>query len=227
MSLLWTRAMAWHNDDREDEIEGATGDYGFRDTRPYEVRRPELVKHIAYVHDVPEHAAGRALSLVEQGLRRNQPFGNTSEYGLGKHAFRPFDEFPQEHRNRMYRSEPWHHEAQEEDVPLKSVVPTQSWVRHSGVAHNLFHPEMHAPEEEGAEGDPDYDPEWDEDRREEAESGWDEEADGVKPPTRLPRFYRHTDGTVYSMDGHHRLAADAALGKTHVRGLVLGPPKDD
>lgn len=224
MALLWTKAMAWHNDDRTDEHENATGEYGFRDTRPYEQRRPELIKHIAFVHDVPEHRAEHALSLVEQGYRDHLHMTSPEHYGLKWGRREPAD-FPEHVVARAYSQKEWESDrAKEEDVPLKDVHTTQSWVRHDGVAHNLFHPGMRAPEEDGVEGDPDYDPDWDSDRHAEADALREQYPEDYGPGsnhiTRLPRFLRY-NGTTYSVDGHHRLAADSALGKTHTRGLVI------
>lgn len=213
MSLLWTRAMAWHDDDRENEPDGAED---FRDKRPYHERRPGLVDHISFVHDVDHDVADRALEKIENhSTSLNAP---SIHFGFAGHTD---DARSRAGTAEMRTPELWHR-AHVAEVPLKGMKASQSWVRPSGVAHNLFHPGMRAPEEDGVEGDPDYDPEWDEDRHRETDEMMHHEYDGKpQPQTDLPRFLRHTDGSYTCLDGHHRVAADLLLGKASIPGRVI------
>jgi hypothetical protein len=205
--------MAWHDDDREDESEGHES---YRDTRPYHVRREDYVDHIAFVHGVDRGAADRALEKIENHTQSLH--GDSRNFG--------FSEYVDDARSRaggaeMRTPELWHraHVAQ---VPLKGMKASQSWVRPLGVAHNLFHPGMRAPEEEGVEGDPDYDPSWDEERHRETDEMMAREyGDKPQPKTDLPRFLRHRDGSYTCLDGHHRVAADLLLGKKSIPGRVI------
>lgn len=230
MSLLWTQAMSWHNDDRSDEDEELKE---FRDTRPYHERRPGLVDHISFVHDVPRHAADEALSQVEHGLskreRTGRPsrLGHTTDYGFYQHF--PLSDHKPDLHEHLRDARNWKH-AEVDHIPTDEIRSTQSWVRHNGVAHNLFHPGLRTPYQEGIEGDPDYDPELDEDVWHEDDHNRDElnkENPESAHETNLPKFYRDEHGAHYTLDGHHRVAADLILGKSHIEGRVLSSDRDE
>lgn len=236
MSLLWKTAMAWHDDDRSDE----DSEHSHRDERPYHERRKGYVDHISSVHDIHPDQAENALGAVEDGLNRGQHMGHSTDYGftqyhdLDKRTDHPF---PEHVKKAVHNADNWRKGAQVEDVPLHQMHATQSWVRHGGVAHNLFHPGQRSPWEDGVEGDPDYDPEWDEDSwHEEDEARKNDKSDphvhydsksdhhGV---SHLPRVYRNEHGEQWAMDGHHRLAAEMALSKPRTKALVLQSEHDD
>lgn len=213
MSLLWTQAMAWYDDDREtDPNPHEFGDY--RDKRPYDTRRPELVEHIADAHDVPPDAADRALEKIENHTgSRYAPavhFGFSSHHDLG-------DDPP--------RSAKFWSKAEVTDVPLKGMKASQDWVRPASVAHNLFNPGSREPMDDETIGDPDYDPEWDDEFRRESDEYEDQErrqsGDPEPAETDLPRFIRHSDGTHTCADGHHRVSVAILLGKKTIRGRVV------
>lgn len=207
--------MAWHDDDRETDPEQSED---FRDARPYHERREDYVDHIADAHDVDRDVADRALEKIE-----NHTLGvmaDVRHFGFGgvRHV-----ESSGEGWN--YRSKKTWARAHVGDVPLGGKVnASQTWVRPMGVAHNLFHSGTQTPISEEHEGDPDYDPSWDEeshrqDREEREFYSPGEYADD--PETDLPRFLRHTDGSYTCLDGHHRVAADLLLGKPSTRGYVI------
>lgn len=213
MSLLWRTAMAWHDDDRENEPDQWED---FRDARPYSQRRDGLVDQIADAHDVPRENADRALEKIEN--HSQSIMADSKHFGFSDYVS---DARSHAGNAEMRTPELWHraHVAQ---VPLKGMKASQSWVRPSGVAHNLFHPGTRAPEEEGVEGDPDYNPEWDEDRHRETDEMMSHEYGGKpQPKTDLPRFLKHTDGSYTCLDGHHRVSADLLLGKESIPGRVI------
>jgi hypothetical protein len=215
MSLLWKSAMAWHDDDPETDPDGLGEVQG---RRPYYKRREDLVDHIADVHDVPRENADRALEKIENHIESGN-LADSSHFGFSGYA--SGQARADAGGAEMRTPELWHR-AHVADVPLKGMKASQSWVRPSGVAHNLFHPGSRAPEEDGAEGDPDYNPEWDEDRHREIDdmvgSNYGEKP---QPKTDLPRFLKHTDGSYTCLDGHHRVSADLLLGKESIPGRVI------
>lgn len=219
MSLLWTRAMAWHDDDRSTDPEEVEAD---RDTRPYHQRRPELVKHIALVHDVPEHAAGKALGVVERHLSSpGAIFANPRDYGFNGHV--DSEHLDNDHPGLMTNLR--NHRAwrgmEPEKVPAHKIVATQSWVRPSGIAHNLFHKGEKQPIYDTVEGDPDYDPNWDSDAHGEDEHWREKDAPGSTMLGKHARFFHDTaKDRYYLLDGHHRIGTDMLLGKSHVEGVV-------
>lgn len=216
MSLLWTQAMAWYDDDRSDEDEEMLG--SVRDTRPYAERRPELVKHISFVHDVPETAADRALNVVESGLGKGQHFGHpVDDYrmaGVRPRNAHNGDWWGKKISKGIYDARNWKEHGSVEAVPAQKLHAIQSWVRHTGVAHNLFHPGIKAPFQDGVEGDPDYDPDWDSDSHAEFEHGYGEPDPSRDYDTASTHVYEDEHGRQHVIDGHHRAAAHAILGKS-------------
>lgn len=105
--------------------------------------------------------------------------------------------------------------------PHESLMARRSrYIQRVADAHNLFHPGHPEPLEHEAKGDPDYNPRWDDGDRDESESG-SEESPEQKALGNHPRFIRRHNGRLEVADGHHRVAADMVLGKTHTRGVMI------
>jgi hypothetical protein len=218
VSLLWTdaarhEAMPWWNGEREHEYEGDEK-YPLRDPEePLKERGQRYVRQVAEAHGVEHGAAQKAVKHVLEDV----PHGHSVSPG--------FYGFASQDDQRTHYSMPQIHKLMDpktwegkpvEDIPLDEVHATQNFLRPKSVAHNLFHPGQKQPDEDEAVGDPDYHP----DQNRDPEAHWHEYPDQEKLHSQA-RFVRNQYGEIEVADGHHRVAADMLLGKSHTRGVMI------
>lgn len=217
MSTLWVRAMAWFDNDIDHEYEEGLRPEG--ETLPERGNR--YVRQIAQTHGVPEeHARNVAKTLlghVKGGTSdpRAYGFSSAAEDRQGHYSI------PQTRALMDHRT--WAGKKPEQVDISQGVHATQNYVDPNRVAHNIFHPGKKAPwYEHHATGDPDYDPAWDGDEDEDG-SGMEMDHDSVqnRKLENHTRFVRRNNGDLEVADGHHRVAADLLLGKTHTPGVVI------
>lgn len=216
MALLWAdaaahqladRTAAWWNSEREHEYEG-DDEYPLRDpSEPVAARRKRYISQIVDRHNVPRENAEHALRHVYGHLSQDHFMGQPVDYGFAS-------------QSREYLNYPAHTFAKLQDPATwkgRPVVPvathelhaTQDFLRHGGVAHNLFWPGHRQPVDEDAEGDPDYEPESEQERGEDDEYKDPEQ----RELHRTAKVLVHRNGSRSVLDGHHRVAADILLGK--------------
>lgn len=221
MSLLWVTAMPWWNGEAEEHEE---------DLRPegetLKQRGQRYKQMVVDNHGVRPEVAQKAVKRVIKHLDGDSIWRDPTEYGFA----RPRATIPAqlldtpEGAQKIYRSEIWNAK-KVESVPLdqEPIHATQTHVKHTSVAHNLFHPGKKQPSEEVHQGDPDYNPAHDVDD----DGDW-----GLTPErkqrvmqeleaTKHPRFLKTNDGSLHLIDGHHRVATDMLLGKRQTYGRVV------
>lgn len=217
--MLVSMAAWWTTDpDEYHEYENMHDpDYRLRDPNETPIaRRNRFIKHISDAHGVDEKAATGALKhVITRGLGG---FDDPTSYGFASSA-NQMTHYSHSTRQKLMDPKTWAGK-QEEDIPLhQEIHASQNFIRPDSVAHNLFHPGKREPQDE-AVGDPDYDPSWDENLHHD-----EDEASSETPEQRAlhgtARFMRRTNGSLEVVDGHHRVAADMLLGKSHTRGVVL------
>lgn len=211
MSLLWTQAMPWWNNEVEHEYEEdlRAPEESLRD------RGKRYRQQVVDKHGVAPEIAQKAIQRVVKGLSQDETWGDPTHYGFASSTRQPLSHLVDPDKaSKLYRPDTWNH------LPVQSVSlrdepihASQDFVRHRGIAHNLFHPGKQAPLDE-EQGDPDYDPAWDHD-----DSAW--ESEDEHEHTKYPRFLRMNSGKMYAVDGHHRIATDLLLGKPHTYGRVV------
>ena len=206
MSLLWVQA-AWYNakpwmQEWDEHGHGGEG----RDER-----EQRYIRQIADAHGVDHDTAHRALKHVVNALTGETPWQRPEEVGFASAPHSGHHELPEE----IFSDHSWVR-APVHDVPVHELHASQTYISPLNVAHNLFHPGHRPPGNDEEFGHPDVRPpkRWSraDEQDEYAETGG---------PTDLPRMIRQTDGSHVVTDGHHRVATDMLLGKSHTRARVL------
>jgi hypothetical protein len=179
-------------------------------------------QQIAAAHGVSPTAARRAYIAVTDAIRarKHQPtdYGFASQPKTDRHGWMETP-IPDDHDIHDYEGpRRWGHLESEQVDIHRGVHATQQQMDPHAVAHNLFHPGKLVPTSKRNLGNPDHDP----DQEDHAARA---EADGVEGNSDLTRFHRTSNGRLNLADGHHRLAADLLLGKTHTSGLVWNDKK--
>jgi hypothetical protein len=182
-------------------------------------RRGRYVKQIADAHGVDHPTATQALKHVFHHVNEGDREVDPTKYGFASSAADRKGHYSIPTTRKIMDPETWKH-SPVQDVSLHEPVhATQNYVKPSHVAHNLFHPGEKAPESEpDAIGDPDYHPSW---GQFEDEEGSGETSQAERDLENHARFVRRTNGRLEVADGHHRVAADMLLGKSHTRGRVV------
>jgi hypothetical protein len=215
MSLLWTTAMPWWNNERRFDFEG-DDEYPLRDPgESLAARGRRYQQKVVENHGVTPEVAQKSIKHVLKGMSKGEVWGDPKEYGFASSSRTPLSFLMSSHEkaSKIYRGDTWNHLPVQPVDLSEPIHATQDFVRHRGVAHNLFHPGKVAPRsEEDGEGDPDYEPD-------EPDYGWDDPDENKH--TSHPRFIRMNNGKLMAMDGHHRIATDLLLGKSHTMGRVL------
>lgn len=214
MSLLWVTALPWWNDEREHEYEG-DDEYPLRDPEEsLKDRGQRYVRQVVQAHGVPHEHAQRAIKHVLGDLTEDRTYSSPNEYGFASQDDQA-THYTNHQRGKLMDPKTWEGKPVE-DIPIHEVHATQNFLRPRSVAHNLFHPGKKQTWEDAAVGDPDYDPADDSD---DGESEYDDpEQEKLHS---LPRFVRNAYDEIELADGHHRVAADILLGKTHTRGVIV------
>lgn len=208
---------AWWTTSRDHEHEG-DDEYPLRDPNESMVdRRNRYIKQIGDAHGVDEPAATRALKHVFHHLHEGYGEESPTSYGFASAAHDRKGHYSIPMTRKIMDPETWKN-SPVQDVSLHEPIhATQSYIKPSHVAHNLFHPGQKAPESEPeATGDPDYHPSW---GQFEDDSG--EASQAERDLENHARFVRRNDGRLEVGDGHHRVAADLLLGKSHTRGRIV------
>lgn len=220
MTLLWFQAtehtaMPWWNNEREHEYEG-DDEYPLRDPEESLRQRGQRYKQqVMDNHGVTGPVAQKAIQHVVKKLKDNTVWDNPSRYGFTTTTNKPLSHLVSlDASTRIHQASTWR-DVPVQHVPLdrENIHATQDFVRPSSIAHNLFHPGKHQTWDDEAVGDPDYDPADDHDNSE------DDHEDNQH--TSHPRFVKMNDGRMMTLDGHHRVATDLLLGKTHTQGRVV------
>lgn len=217
MALLWARtAMAWWDNDIDHEYEEGLRPEG--ETLPERGNR--YVKQISSTHGIPEdHARTVAKALL--GHVQNGT-SDPRQYGFSSAADTRHNHYSTSQTRALMDHRTWAGKKPEQVDISQGVHATQNYIDPNRVAHNIFHPGKKAPwYEHHATGDPDYDPAWD--GNEEESSGLEMDHDSVQNRALEghTRFVRRSNGDLEVADGHHRVAADLMLGKTHTPGVVI------
>lgn len=207
--------MPWWNNEREHEYEG-DDEYPLRDPEEsLKERGQRYAAQVAKAHGVPHEHAVKAIKRVLEDV----PHGHGSSpnyYGFASQDDqRTHYSMPQV--RKLMDPKTWEGKPVT-DIPIHEVHATQTFLRPKSVAHNLFHPGQKQPWEDEAIGDPDYHPH-------ENLPDDDSEPDYYDPEQEklhsVPRFVKNKYDEIEVADGHHRVAADILLGKTHSRGVML------
>lgn len=212
MSLLWTQAMPWWNNEREFEHEG-DDEYPLRD--PSETLRERGQRYKTQVmsnHGVDGPTAQRAIQHVVKHLDEGHVWKDPTEYGFAS-SNRGDSHWPMDVQQRLMDPHTWKGRQPQEVDLTEPIHASQDFLRPSSVAHNLFHPGKRQPEyEDDAVGDPDYDPD---DTRE------DEDPSDDHSLHSQVYFMRRNNGRMDVVDGHHRVATNLLLGKKSMPGIVI------
>jgi hypothetical protein len=183
-------------------------------------RGQRFVKQIATAHGVDEGVAQGAAKQILHHVQNDTQ--DPKAYGFSSASDSRHDHYPIPQARAIMDHRTWRGK-RVQDVDLTGGVhATQNYLDADRVAHNLFHPSKKTPSyEQHATGDPDYDPDWDPD--EDEGSGLEMDHDSVQNRElgSHTRFIRRDNGDLEVADGHHRVAADLMLGKTHTPGVVL------
>lgn len=219
MTLLWAdaaahqlaaRQAAWWNGEREFDHEG-DDEHPLRDpSEPVAKRRERYISQIVDRHNVPRENAEHALRHVYGHLAAGHHMGSPVDYGFASQS-RDYMSYPAHIFAKLQDPDTWKGRPVVQ-VPAEELHATQDFLRHGGVAHNLFWPGHRRPVEDDAEGDPDYEPESEHERE---ESGGDDEFPDPEQRElhRTAKVLVHRNGSRSVLDGHHRAAADILLGK--------------
>ncbi|MFF7198176.1 hypothetical protein ACFZAM_31270 [Streptomyces sp. NPDC008079] len=216
---MLTSIAAWWSRDRDFEHEG-DDEYPLRD--PHESmaqRRSRYISHVADAHHVDEKAATGALRHIVGHISSGSLFTSPTDHGFASDSDQAHH-YSLSMSRKLMDPKTWEGRKPENIDLRQPLHATQNFIRPDSVAHNLFHPGSHEPTERSAVGDPDYKPSWDDDSREESESG-SESTPEEKALHNTARFMRRHNGRLEVVDGHHRVAADMLLGKTHTRGVMI------
>ena len=217
MSLLW-RTAVWWNADPDDLHEY---EEGLRDPeeRPKD-RGQRYVSQVVDRHNVSRGAAEKAIKHVLQHHDHSTVFKSPTEYGFASVSNQD-SHYSYEMTNKLLDPETWRGRKVQQVALHQPIHATQNFIRPSSVAHNLFHPGKKQPDcTEHAIGDPDYDPSWDQSDEDE----WHEEGGETPEQRELHKnvfFMKRNNGRMEVVDGHHRVATDMLLGKSHTPGIVI------
>lgn len=215
-STMSREAMAWYDNDVDHDYEEGLRPKG--ETLPERGNR--YVQQISQTHGIPpEHA--RAIAKTLLGHVKNGTM-DPREYGFASAAHDRQGHYSLPQTRALMDHRTWAGKKPEQVDISQGVHATQNYVDPDRVAHNIFHPGKKAPwAEPHATGDPDYDPSWD--GGDEEGSGLERDHDSVqnRKLENHTRFVRRNNGDLEVADGHHRVAADLMLGKTHTPGVVL------
>jgi hypothetical protein len=210
-------AMAWFNNDVDHDYEEELRPKG--ETLPERGNR--YVQQISQTHGIPpEHARSVAKTLLGHVTNGTM---DPREYGFASAAHDRQGHYSIPQTRAIMDHQTWAGKKPEQVDISQGVHATQNYVDPDRVAHNIFHPGKKTPwSESHATGDPDYDPHWDGDEDGEG-SGLEMDHDSVqnRKLENHTRFVRRNNGDLEVADGHHRVAADLMLGKTHTPGVVL------
>lgn len=214
---MLTSMAAWWDRSRDFEHEG-DDEYPLRDPNESMAdRRGRYVKQIADAHGVDHPTATQALKHVFHHVHEGDREVDPTQYGFASSAADRKNHYSIPMTRKIMAPETWKN-SPVQDVSLHEPLhATQNYIKPDHVAHNLFHPGKKAPETDPeATGDPDHDPAWS--QFEDAES---ETPQAERDLENHARFVRRTSGKLEVADGHHRVAADMLLGKSHTRGRVI------
>ncbi|MBZ5712750.1 hypothetical protein [Nannocystis pusilla] len=205
--------MPWYNCDPL-----APHERGLRDPREtWEQREQRLARRVSEAHGVTHEVAAGALRRVIAGLRSGVARFEATEYGFASAADRSSALLDSPAgMERLRAAETWSWRPLEEVDLAGPLHAIQTHIRHSLVAHNLFHPDKKPALRDEVIGDPDYDPLRD---LAAVEATWPEPREYEF--LRHPCFWRTRHGQVMVVDGHHRVATDLLLAKTFILGRVL------
>lgn len=219
MSLLW-RTAAWWNNDRDYEYEG-DDEYPLRDPNEHPKDRGQrYVSQIVDRHNVTRGAAEKALKHVLQHHDHSTIFKSPEDYGFASSA-NQMSHYSGDMIEKLMDPATWQGRKVQQVALHQPLHATQNFIRPKSIAHNLFHPGKKQPEyEEGAVGDPDVDP----NDMQSDEDEWYEEGGETPEQRELHKnvfFMKRHNGRMEVVDGHHRVAADMLLGKSHTPGIVI------
>lgn len=216
MSLLWTTAAWWTTN--PDHMSGYEED--LRDpAESGKDRGQRYVSQIVDRHGVSRGQAEKAIKHVIGHHEDNSVFRSPTEYGFASESDQETHYSP-EQQDTLMDPGTWKGRPVQQVALHQPLHATQNFIRPKSVAHNLFHPGKKEPEaEEAATGDPDHDPDWSRDEEEDHVEG------GETPEQRELHknvfFMKRNNGRLEVVDGHHRVAADMLLGKSHTPGIVI------
>lgn len=219
MSLLWSQSMAWWNDEREHEYEG-DDEYPLRDPEEsLKDRGQRYVQQIVDQHGVHPEKAKVALRKVIKHHDEGHLYVSPTDYGFASQADQR-DHYSHEMSAKLMDPKSWEGKKPTQVSLKQPIHATQNFIRPQSIAHNLFHPGQKQVWEEDAIGDPDYSP-----SDNPPDDDYEDYEDGPSPEEQAlhghARFLKRNNGKLELADGHHRVAADIALGKTHTNGVVI------
>lgn len=216
MSLLW-RTAVWWSGDPDDEYEY---EEGLRDPEEHPKERGQrYVSQVVDRHNVTRGAAEKAIKHVIGHHADDSVFRSPAEYGFASVGNQANHYSPQMQAKLMDPAT-WRGRKVEQVSLNQPIHATQDFIRPGSIAHNLFHPGKRESEQDEAVGDPDYDPDWDADSRAEM----DDMSESTPEERELHKntyFMRRNNGKLEVVDGHHRVATDMLLGKSHTPGIVI------
>jgi hypothetical protein len=229
VSLLWRDAAehqiaaAWWNEHRDMEHEGDE-EYPLR-TDKLKARRNRYVSQIVDRHNVSRKAAFGAMMHVADHLDSDYATHHPSDYGFASAPRFGRDHYSHEMTKRLQDPETWRHRPVEQ-IPTDEIHATQSFIRPSSVAHNLFWPGHRQPISDDETGDPDVEPEPEphdvtEDYEYHSSDRSPQESADQRELHRHAKFVERHDGRIELADGHHRVAADMLLGKPTTPGQII------
>ncbi|MFF7198177.1 hypothetical protein ACFZAM_31275 [Streptomyces sp. NPDC008079] len=169
----------------------------------YAQHAERLKKQVSDGHGIPGYAAGAGLRTLRDHLRADSD--RASDYGFATgYEHSDSGSYPHE----LLNHKAWHRMEPEKVSLRQPIHASQYEMDANSVAHNIFHPGKPHPADWDEIGNPDHDP----------------TQDSMPVPTHvrtdLPRLYRNEQGQMHVVDGHHRLAADMLLKKSHTQALV-------
>jgi hypothetical protein len=229
MSFLWADAAAhqiaaaWWNEEKDQEYE-QDPDYPVR-TGKLRDRRNRYVSQIVDRHNVTRTAARAAMMHVAGHLEDNYATHHPADYGFASAPPFARDHYKGEMLRRLQDPETWRGR-QVEQVPTDEIHASQSFIRPSSVAHNLFWPGHRQPMSDDETGDPDLEPEAEphditEDYEYHQHDRSPQESADQRELHRSAKFIERHTGRIECVDGHHRAAADMILGKKTTPGQLI------
>jgi hypothetical protein len=214
VSLLWKSAAWWNTDpDDVDEYEE-----GLRDPEETGKERGQrYVSHVVDRHNVSRTQAQTALRHVMRHHDSDAISQSPMDYGFAS-AGNQMGHYSPAMTRKLMDPKTWEGRPVQQ-VPLDQPLhASQNFIRPKSIAHNLFHPGKRQPDyQDEAVGDPDHDPDWDRDEEESSEGESPQERELHKNVF----FMKRKSGRMEVVDGHHRVATDMLLGKSHTPGIVI------
>lgn len=216
--------MVWWNTlpDDKHEYEHEYGDELRPAGETREGRAHRLLNLIKKNHGVSDEGARSGLKRVMTHLHDDdEQKRSPRDYGFasvvpGHHAW------SNDQQNQLVDPKLWEGKKAQQVSLKQPIHASQEFIKPQLVAHNFFHPGKKAHESEpDSVGDPDVDPS---EVRE--MHGEDDDYEGgpsheQKALHDHSRFVQRNDGSMMLADGHHRVAADMILGKSHTPGVVI------